>query len=56
MCVQELHEAATTALDPSADGGGGSTIPAAPLTAMETCQVSILVGSTTVEPTAQVQV
>ncbi|DBA80520.1 hypothetical protein WJX77_011477 [Trebouxia sp. C0004] len=51
-----LHQAATAALDPSAEGGGFSTIPAASLTAMETCQVSVLAGSTTLEPTAQVQV
>ena len=53
---QGLHQAATAALDPTAEGGGFSTIPAASLTAMETCQVSILAGSTTLEPTAQVQV
>ncbi|KAL0024391.1 hypothetical protein WJX79_008667 [Trebouxia sp. C0005] len=51
-----LHQAATAALDPSVEGGAFSTIPAASLTAMETCQVSILAGSTTLEPTAQVQV
>ena len=54
--MQALHQAATTALDPNAEGGGSSTIPATTLTAMQTCQVSILAGSTTLEPTAQVQV
>ncbi len=54
--LQGLHQAATAALDPTAEGGGFSTIPAASLTAMETYQVSILAGSTTLEPTAQVQV
>lgn len=54
--LQGLHQAATAALDPSVEGGAFSTIPAASLTAMETCQVSILAGSMTLEPTAQVQV
>ena len=54
--LQGLHQTATAALDPTAEGGGFSTIPAASLTAMETCQVSILAGSTTLEPAAQVQV
>ena len=54
--MQALHQAATTALDPNAEGGGSSTIPATTLTAMQTCQVSVLAGSTTLEPTAQVQV
>jgi len=54
--LQGLHQAATAALDPTAEGGGFSTIPAASLTAMQTCQVSVLAGSTTLEPTAQVQV
>ena len=56
LMLQGLHQAATAALDPTAEGGGFSTIPAASLTAMETCQVSILARSTTLEPTAQVQV
>ena len=56
LLVQDLHEAATAALAPGTAGGGGSTIPTLSLTAMESCQVSILEGSATIEPTAQVQV
>ena len=56
LLVQDLHQAATAALAPDTAGGGGSTIPPTSLTAMESCQVSILEGSTTLEPTAQVQV
>lgn len=54
--AQELHQAATASLAQNTEGGTTSTIPAASLVAMQTCQVSILAGSTTLEPTAQVQV
>ena len=56
LLVQDLHQAATAALAQDTAGGGGSTIPTPSLTAMESCQVSILEESTTLEPTAQVQV
>ena len=58
--LQELNKAAGVAWDRAyfdlTEGGGGSAVPAETLTAMQTSQVSILEGSTTVEPTAQVQV
>ena len=56
LLAQDLHQAATVALAPDTAGGGGSSIPTTSLTAMESCQVSILDESTTLEPTAQVQV
>ncbi|KAL3156004.1 hypothetical protein ABBQ32_012993 [Trebouxia sp. C0010 RCD-2024] len=52
----ELHQAATAALAQNAEGSTTSTIPGDTLVALEMCQVSILAGSTTLEPTAQVQV
>ena len=54
-CAQNLHAAATAALSPDTEGGGGSTIPAACLQPLQTATAVIQPDSITLLPTVDIQ-